>query len=297
MPALGPGRSPDVVFFHRGLLSMSTTLLRRSVPFFAVIFLTVISLAVTGGTVASAAPRPAPSASDATSASYTAAPASIELNEKAVLAVNSRDFAEAESLFKKSLAADPKNVTAVVNLAAMYLTNKKNTEAIKLLEEYTVSYPEDASLQARLGDAYFASKRVGDATSAYERALKIDSQYPNVAARLGTLYTLSRKLPDAERLFMLAVEQDPRNGQALASLSSILLANGKPDMAVRMAKRALQINPTKELYITLGSAYEALHDLKNSTIAFERARDLGDTSPELRAKLEELQTAAAKQRS
>jgi len=244
------------------------------------------------------APRPStPQDNPATEASYTATPASIELNEKGVLAVNSRDYLEAEDLFKKSAAADPKNVTAVVNLAAMYLTNKKNKEAIDLLEEYTATYPGDASLQARLGDTYFASKRVGDATRAYERALKLDPKYPNAAARLGTLYTLSRKLPDAERLFLQAVEQDPRNGQVLASLSSILLANGKPDMAVRMAKRGLQVNPTKELYITLGSAYEALKDLKNSTIAFERARDLGDNSPELRAKLEELEKASAKERS
>lgn len=270
---------------------MSSSLTNRFVAILGIVVALAVNTAVS-------APRPStPKESAATESTYTAAPASIELNEKGVLAVNSRDFSEAEDLFKKSVAADPKNVTAVVNLAAMYLTNKKNTEAITLLEEYTATYPGDASLQARLGDTYFASKRVGDATTAYERALKIDPQYPNAAARLGTLYTLSRKLPDAERLFLQAAEQDPRNGQVLSSLSSILLANGKPDMAVRMAKRGLQINPTKELYITLGSAYEALNDLKNSTIAFERARDLGDTSPELRAKLEELEKASAKERS
>lgn len=270
---------------------MSSSLVHRSI--------TVASMVVIfAAETALSAPRPTSPKQAATNEStYTATPASIEFNEKAVLAVNSHDFAAAEDLFKKSLAADGRNVTAVVNLAAMYLTNKKNTQAIELLEEYTVTYPDDASLQARLGDAYFASKRVNDATTSYERALKLDPKYPNVAARLGTLYTLSRRLPDAERLFLQAVEQDPRNGQLLASLSSILLANGKPDMAVSMAKRGLQINPTKELYITLGSAYEALKDLKNSVIAFERARDLGDSSPELRAKLEELQTATKKQQS
>ncbi|MFM1847549.1 MAG: hypothetical protein RL417_1023 [Pseudomonadota bacterium] len=238
-----------------------------------------------------AAPKPQ-TAEQAPDTGYKAAPLSIELNEKAVLAVNARDFAGAEDLFKRALAADDKNVTAVVNLAAMYLTNKKSTEAVALLKEYSEKYPDDASLQARLGDAYFASKKVKEATGAYERALKLDPRYPNVAARLGTLYTLSRRLPDAERLFMQAAEEDPKNPQVLSSLSSLLLANGKSDMAVSMAKRALQIKPSKELYITLGSAYEAQKDLKNSIIAFERARDFGEKSPELEAKLETLRKSA-----
>ncbi len=60
------------------------------------------------------------------------------------------------------------------------------------------------------------------------------------------------------------------------------------------AKRALQIKPTKELYVTLGSAYEALKDVKNSVIAFERARDMGDNSTELKAKLETLRSSLDK---
>jgi tetratricopeptide (TPR) repeat protein len=246
------------------------------------------------GSPAWGAPKPASAQAESDTSSYKANALSIELNEKAVLAVNARDFAGAEDLFKRSLAADSRNVTAVVNLAAMYLTNKKNPAAIALLEEYTSKYPEEASLQARLGDAYFASKQVKEATSAYERTLKIDPRYPNTSARLGTLYTLSRRLPDAERLFIQAAEEDPKNPQILSSLSSILLANGKPEMAVSTAKRALQIKPTKELYVTLGSAYEALKDVKNSVIAFERARDMGDNSPELKAKLETLRSALDK---
>jgi len=210
------------------------------------------------------------------------------LNERAVAAVNSKDFKTAEDLFRQSLAADEKNVTAAVNLAAMYLTNKKTAEATSLLEEYVQRYPAEASLSARLGDAYFASKNVKAAVASYEKALAADPTYPAISAGLGTLYAIQRKLPDAERLFQRAVDEDPRNGQLLASLSSVLLANGKPDMAISTAKRALQLNPTKEVYVTLGSAYEALKDSRNSLIAFERARDLGDTTPELTKKIADL---------
>jgi tetratricopeptide (TPR) repeat protein len=238
-----------------------------------------------------AAPSPntrSPRLGDITADTYKADPRSIDLNERAVRAVDAQDFKTAEDLFRQALAADAKNVTAAVNLAAMYLTNKKNTEATTLLEEYTQRYPTEASLSARLGDAYFASKRIKEAVTAYEKALVSDPAYPAISARLGTLYALQKRLPEAERLFQKAVDQDPRNGQLLASLSSVLLANGKPDMAVSTAKRALQLNPTKEVYITLGSAYEALNDSRNSLIAFERARDLGGANPELTKKIASL---------
>ena len=80
---------------------------------------------------------------------------SLELNEQGVVAIKGRNFDRAESLFKQALEVDEKNLTAVFNLAGMYITNKKDAQAVTLLSKYAKDYPSDAGLQARLGDAYF----------------------------------------------------------------------------------------------------------------------------------------------
>jgi tetratricopeptide (TPR) repeat protein len=209
----------------------------------------------------------------------------LELNEQGVQAVKAKNFTKAEELFKRSIAVDPQNLTAVFNLASMYLTNKSEESAISLLETYTEKVQNDAGLFARLGDAYFATKKPDEALTAYEKALALDKGYPGLLERLGTVYALRNRFGDAERMLILASDQNPRDPQLLANLSSIYLKNKKPQESITAARRALQVKPTTEVYVTMGSAYETLGDFSNALISFQRAKDLGDKRAELEKKI------------
>jgi tetratricopeptide (TPR) repeat protein len=90
----------------------------------------------------------------------------------------------------------------------------------------------------------------------------------------------------------IAVDQNPKDFNTLASYSSLLLGNGKAEDAIGAAKRSLQIKPSSEAYITLGTAYEIKGDFKNSLISFQRAADLGDTRKELKEKIALLEKRA-----
>ncbi|MCB0311120.1 MAG: tetratricopeptide repeat protein [Bdellovibrionales bacterium] len=214
---------------------------------------------------------------------------SYELNEKGVAALVSKDFERAEKLFRESLAADSGNLTAAYNLASAYVTNGKLDQAVVLLKEYTARYDRDPGLFVRLGDAYFAKKDLDQARINYQKAYELSPKYEMVTTKLGTIYSLQKDLPKAEEFYLQAVEQNPRDYQLLVNLSSVFLANGKPEKAISTAKRGLQVKSTSELYVTLGSAYETVEDLKNSLIAYKRARDLGGTRPELDDKIEQLE--------
>ncbi|MCB0317588.1 MAG: tetratricopeptide repeat protein [Bdellovibrionales bacterium] len=215
-------------------------------------------------------------------------PRSIELNEKAVAAVKANDFKSAEKLFKSALASDSGNLTAAFNLAGMYLTNQKFSQAINLLQQYTDANPKDAGLWSRLGDAYFSNKEIAKAISSYKQSLALDGNNLEATKRLATVYSLTNDSKNAEILLRKAHSLDPRDAQTAANLSSLLLVNEKPDEAVTYAKRAIQLSPSKEVYITLGTAYEILKDYKNALIAFERAQDLGDNSKALTSKIDDL---------
>lgn len=215
-------------------------------------------------------------------------PRSATLNEQGAAASMSGNNVQAEKLLREAVIADKNNLTAVFNLAGVYMLNKKDDAAIAMLKDYATRFPKDAALHARLGDAYFSSKQLEEASASYQAAFALDPKYPNLAARLGTVASLKQQYVDAEKYLLIAAEQSPRDAQTLANLSSVQLANGKATEAIATAKVALQVKITSDLYVTLGTAYETLKDYKNSLIAFERARDLGDERKEVEDKISDL---------
>lgn len=219
-------------------------------------------------------------------------PRSLELNEKGVHALKSKNLKLAEDLFRQAFAADPKNLTAAFNLAGTYISQKKEALAIQLLTDLTQQYGEDAGLFARLGDAYFSEKEISKAAVNYEKALAIEPTYPNLSLRLATIYTLQNRLKEAEKKFLEANKQDPNNWEILNSLSSVLLANNDGAGAIRTAKRSLQLKATTDAYVNLGNAYEIMKDKPNALIAFEKAQALGDNRAELKEKIETLKSSS-----
>lgn len=213
---------------------------------------------------------------------------SMKLNEAGVAQVKTKNFLAAEDSFKRALAIDRSNLTAVYNLAGVYLQNKRTSAAIDLLDAYTKETQTDAGLFSRLGDAYFAAKQIDKAVQNFERGYGIDPNYPQLITKLGTLYSLKKQLKKAEDILRDGAKRTPNDAQLLSNFSSVLYANKKVKEAITYAKRSLQINPTKELYITLGNCYLSLSDKKSAKVALERARDLGDKSPELDKLLKEL---------
>jgi tetratricopeptide (TPR) repeat protein len=249
------------------------------------------ALLVVGSNVAtssSAHSQQSPSASKKTPALSVQAQRSLELNEQGVTAIKARDFSRAESLFSEALRVDGRNITAVYNLAGMYITNKKEGQAVALLQKYTLEFPKDAGLHARLGDAYFGSQDPKSAIAAYEKSLQLDPKNPSVPVRLATLYTMSKKIDKAAKMYEQVLKQNPRDLQSMQNLSSIYLALNKPQQAIATAKKALQISATPELYVTLGNAYQDLKDPRNALISFQRAQELGYKDPNLGKVIEDL---------
>lgn len=201
---------------------------------------------------------------------------SLTLNEQGTKAAQAGRIEQAKELFRKAIVTDPGNLTAVFNLAGMYITLRRETEAVSLLQDYITKYPKDVGLHARLGDAYFANKQVSEAHESYQTALELDGENVELLQKQATILSLQNRLGEAEALLLKAAEIDPKNADTLSNLSSIFLANRKPEKAISTAKRALQIEPSGDLYVTLGTAYEYLKDYKNSLIAFERAQSLSE---------------------
>lgn len=248
-----------------------------------------------------AAPKPATKSEAPAQKLSATSQRSRELNEKGAAFAQQAKFKEAEESLREAVSLDSKNLTAIFNLGSVFIQRGKLNEAVTLLEKHANEAQTDAGLFARLGDAYFSLKKLPSARSNYEKALSLDPSLPKIPARLGTVYTMSTdvkgNLDKAIKLYLLAVEQEPNNVEYLSNLLNLYIATNEGQKAVSTAKRALQVTPSAELYANLGAAYELEKEWKNSLIAYERAKDLGDKSPETREKIEALRTEAHKKRA
>lgn len=201
--------------------------------------------------------------------------ASRELNEQGVAALQSHDLKKSEALFRKAYTSDPKNLTAGYNLAGAYLAEGKNQLAVVVLQDLAKKDPKDASVMVRLGDALFSAERPAEALKAYQVATSLDAKYPKLMQKIGTVYSLTGDLKASEEALLQAVQQSPEDYDSLRNLANVFLANSKPDKAISTVKRALQIKPSADLYVTLGSAYEMKKDYPNALFSFHKAHEVG----------------------
>lgn len=216
---------------------------------------------------------------------------SLELNEKGALALQNHETERALELFQQSYNIDQSNITAAYNLAGAFAALHREEEGIKLLTPIVKTYSKDAGLFTRLGDLHFSNKNIDAAQLNYERAMKIENGYPGVAAKLGVIYTMKNKYKDAEKMLTKAVAETPDDAKTLANYASILLMNKKPEESIRAAKKSLQGKVEAGTYVTLGQAYELSKDPANAVIAYEKAKALGDSRPELAERLSALKKA------
>lgn len=104
------------------------------------------------------------------------------LHEKALELKNEGKYAEAESMFKKILLADPSNPNANFDLGNVYLFQKKYNEALNcynkakelgLDDKFTADYYSSLSM------AYAGMGNTKKAIYCLNQCLKINPDYPN----------------------------------------------------------------------------------------------------------------------
>ncbi len=95
--------------------------------------------------------------------------------------------AEAEKAFVESLNIDPKNVSARVRLATLYLEKGMLPEGATQLEETLRYKGSDADLHALLGEVYYRLGRKERAAAELTRALSLKGDFPEAKAFLDTI--------------------------------------------------------------------------------------------------------------
>ena len=153
-------------------------------------------------------------------------------------------YADQETLWRATIAANPKSWMAYNNLATEVLKSGRTDEALLGYRKAIELDPEYAEAHYNLGNALSRAGQIEEATASYARALSLYPRFAQAHANFGAaLLRLGRK-EEAMAHLRAALEIDPRMAVAEQSLGNALLRSGQTTEGIAHLEKALEIDPT-----------------------------------------------------
>lgn len=156
---------------------------------------------------------------------------------KGSLLLEEGEYALAVQTLKKSVAVDPDNESAHLNLALAYIKEGKRDSARNVIETVTTMYPN------------------------YDVALDL----------MAEIHLLEGNLAKAKEVLIKNLEVNPKYFPSCFTLGSIFLDEKNEEMGMRYLRRCLRLNPhDDQLLLTLGKYYEKKGDEEMAEKFFNR---------------------------
>ena len=162
---------------------------------------------------------------------------------------------EAEVLWRKAEVLDAKNTSCRLKLASLYLSSKRNREALRICEGLS----------------------------------KIESGKSTHYLNVGILCYRLNQHDGAEKAFLKAIELESKQSAGYRELAELYLRTDTNfAQARKLAAMAVQLEPIAPNYFITGWACEKYGDLTGALAALERAIALDPTNPQYRRRHAEL---------
>jgi tetratricopeptide (TPR) repeat protein len=166
------------------------------------------------------------------------------------------EYAAAIPFLKKAAASDPANPGFRMALAQSCLSASQFQCVLDVYEELLKLNAGSAEAEMLVGEALDETQNHEGAIEHFRAAVKADPALPNVHFGLGYLLWTQDNFPEAARELQAEVANVPGNAQALAYLADSEIHTGKPQEALPLAEKAIQIDPSIErAHIDLGILY------------------------------------------
>jgi Tfp pilus assembly protein PilF len=204
---------------------------------------------------------------------------------------NKTDLAarEYEQALKGAAKLQPKNVEIYKSLAAIYLQQKKFTEAESTYKLIIGLSPNDSTAYFYLGSIYNELKNDAAAEKELKRAIELKPDYAEALNFLGYLYVeQDRNLDQGARLIRKALEAEPDNGAYVDSLGWYYFKKGKYKEAQKELERASNLVDDPVVYDHLGELYLKLRDPQKAKASWQKSLQLDPAQESVKKKIENL---------
>jgi predicted TPR repeat methyltransferase len=181
-------------------------------------------------------------------------------------------LAEAESLYRRILAVDPKHAHSLHSLGLIAHQAGRNDLAADIIVQAIALNDRVPAFHNNLGNAFQAQGRLTEATESYRRALVLNQTFAVAHYNLGNVLRQEAKLTEAAECYRQALIIKPDYPEAHNNLGSALQAHGKFAEAAECYRQALTIEPDyPEAYNNLGSAFQAQGKFAEAVLSYRQA--------------------------
>jgi tetratricopeptide (TPR) repeat protein len=186
-----------------------------------------------------------------------------------------QEFVTPERLWRKALAAEPRNERAMINLAAQLIAKKDAAslgEAERLLARVaeTGRYPKVHAVNS--GSLLKAQGRYAESLVAIDAVLELTPDEAVTLADRGFVLWKLGRLPDALADLDRAIALDDQIAPAWLNRGNVLLDLGRRDEAERSFVRSVEVDPRyAKGWDHLGIARQSRGDRASALAAFDRA--------------------------
>jgi tetratricopeptide (TPR) repeat protein len=152
-------------------------------------------------------------------------------------------LAEAEQLYRRVLALDPRHTDCLHLLGVLAHQVGQDGVAVELIVEAIKIDPRQAAFHCNLGTALQALGRPEQAEASYRRALALRPHFAQAQMNLGAALEAQGKLDAAEECFRRALLLSPNLAEIHVNLGNILQAKGKLEEAAASHEHAVALQP------------------------------------------------------
>lgn len=197
--------------------------------------------------------------------------------------------AEYETALKNAAKQEPKNIEIYKSLGAIYLQQKKYTEAESTYRLIIELAPEDAQAHFYLGNIYNELKKNNLCEKELKEAIRLKPDYHEALNYLGYLWVEENKnLDQAETMIRQALKIDPDNGAYIDSLGWLYFMRAKYKEALKELERAGSLMDDPVIFDHLGQVYLKMDDKEKAKLNWQKSLQMDPRQDVLKKKLEKL---------
>lgn len=213
---------------------------------------------------------------------------SVRLNDQAVAYVFRGDRQKAFDMFNQALDLNPKNPSALYNLAALYLAEDSPQRAKVSIEKALTLKPDDLSFLIRHVEILMITKEFNLAEKQLKKIIKIEPNYLAAKRKLAIACGMLKKWECAESNLQTVRKLAGDDKNLLSNLGNILLVREKFHKAIKVLERAQNFEADADNEVSLAIAYEAIGLKERALLSYKRARVLGNNDRATLAQIEHL---------
>lgn len=190
------------------------------------------------------------------------------------LYMEQKRFPEAEAMLRKLADAHPEEAVLHLQLGRVLAAEEKYDAAAAEMALAIKLAPNDVSAIGDLAEIYLLSKKYAEAEPMYRQLLKVRPNDADLHHSLGKVFLNQRKFPEAQAEFLAAVRLKPNFGEAYGNLAAAAGENKNYALVISaLDARAKFLPELPYRYYERAAAYDHLRDFKNASLNYHKFLD------------------------